>query len=180
MRRADVGGLRARADGGDPRAYMELVSLLVRQGDAVRLRALALAIDDDTAAWALASVHLQRGEADEAAAVLHALVPTDLDPTLRRVADDLADQLDLNTLRQVLTYWHAQGKPAGVLSAAEWIVIAVSAGVLGNAAYAALAAAISKLRIPPPRPGTNDVVVTMYTSSRTIQPGPTRPRRAKS
>lgn len=147
-RRGDTTALRALAERGDPQAYFRLVELLVRQGDVRGLRRLATAFASDDAAWALASLLARTGRGEQAATVLRGLLPRDLDARERHAADHLIDQLDILRLSLFLLQRQTGDTPvAGAIpfEAVEWIVVAVSAGVLGNAGYAGIVAAISQL-----------------------------------
>ncbi|BCJ51386.1 hypothetical protein Asp14428_28610 [Actinoplanes sp. NBRC 14428] len=134
---------------GSRTARGALIPLLDRLGDRSLLTALAHATDDrDPHApdvhedWALAEALLRHGLDEEALPVLRATVPQYAFGNDQRRLAELTDARELYRHLWKMRYGALTGVPEEALT---WVALAIGSGVLGNAAYSALSAAVSGL-----------------------------------
>jgi tetratricopeptide (TPR) repeat protein len=151
----DVAALRERASGddygfevGDSHAVAMLAEVFIERGDVDGLGGLVAAFPDDwQLPWRLAELLAAQGRTTELRSHLHRIIDSERErPDHPREARRLADAGDIDGLRECLWSRVGLGKGANVgPEMLEWVALAVTSGVLGNAAYAGLSAAISKL-----------------------------------
>ena len=144
-RQEDLVALRALADGGSLPARGRLIPLLDRRGDTGGLAGIAAGQVDPRDDRALATALLRHGLTAEARPVLRRMIPEKTPADHRRRLEGFADAADLEAFDRelfILRHGAVHGTPAETVA---WAALAVASGVLGNAAYAGLAAAISSL-----------------------------------
>jgi tetratricopeptide (TPR) repeat protein len=144
----DTAALRERADHGDHHAVAILAGVFVERGDIGGMRELVAAFPYHwQPPWQFADLLAAQGRTTELRSVLHQIIISGRVPPNERVAAQrLADAADINGLRDFLRSGAGQHSGGGAgPEMLEWVVLAVTSGVLGNAAYAGLNSAIKKL-----------------------------------
>lgn len=144
-RQGDVVALSALSDGGSLPARGKLIPLLDRRGDVRGLAGIAAGPVDPGDDRALATALVRHGLTAEAGPVLRRLIPDKTPADRRRRLEAFADAGDLEGFNRemfILRHGALHGAPAETMA---WVALAVASGVLGNAAYAGLTAAVSTL-----------------------------------
>jgi hypothetical protein len=143
----DTAALRGRAGHGDSHAVAKLADVFVERGDTAGMRELVAAFPHhDALPWRFAELLAAQGRSGELRSVLHQIIASQRLRPADPLAGRLADAGDVDGLRTRL--WCREGVATAATPApetVEWVVLAVTSGVLGNAAYAGLNAAIKKL-----------------------------------
>jgi hypothetical protein len=143
----DTAALRERADHGDHHAVAILAGVFVEHGDTDRMRELVAAFPSHwQPPWQLADLLAAQSRTTELRSALHHIVASNrLPPDELVEAQRLADAADVDGLRALLWSGGARQPGGAAPEMLEWAVLAVTSGVLGNAAYAGLTSAIKKL-----------------------------------